>query len=226
MSSQGQKVTYGRNAPETGEKPGPIASDSLAAESKREGAAFSSNINSEPLGVSGSNSTFANTNTSGAQKLNPASDANQRIQQEDRAKDSRSGPPGVSYPTSMGGQDQDVAVENINFQLDDGSYKTGSAGGGGSTAASNTAPSYVNSQWANNSANPKGKNLKEGGFDSNPKNHASFNSEIGSKDDPGRLAELKMQKEAMETAGQRSVPGKKGVPDDGNYGVLGSDIQA
>ena len=44
---------------------GAVASDSLAAESAKSGGKFGENRNSEPLSVSGSSSTFNNTDTSG-----------------------------------------------------------------------------------------------------------------------------------------------------------------
>lgn len=60
------------------ERAGPIASDSLAAESTLAGGLFSENRGSEPLGVKGASSNFANTDVSGARTLAPARDASQR----------------------------------------------------------------------------------------------------------------------------------------------------
>ena len=79
---------------------GPIASDSLAAESARSGGGFNENRDSNPQSVSGSNSTFANTDTSGAKTLAPARDAASRdnVWNESGA--------GEKYPEGAGGQGQ------------------------------------------------------------------------------------------------------------------------
>lgn len=47
---------------------------------------------------------------------------------------------------------------------------------------------------------PKGKNITEGGFDSDAPN-ASFNGEIGGKKDPGRVAEAQFQKSNAQSGG-------------------------
>lgn len=47
---------------------------------------------------------------------------------------------------------------------------------------------------------PKGEGLREGGFDSDAPN-ASFEAEIGSKDDPGRVAVQRVQEEDAPVAG-------------------------
>jgi hypothetical protein len=191
-------------APQIDEGAGAIASDFLAAESTREGGKFGDNRNSEPQGVAGANSTFANTNTSGATQLDPAPDA------EARSPDS--GP----YPSSLGGQAKDLAVENTS-----GSSDTALGG----TSSDCVAPSYINSQFLDG-GRPKGKNLTEGGFDSDDRKNASFTSEIGSKDDPGRLAEEKFVRENADAADAAGMPrlqggsGGSGGSSDNTYGVL------
>jgi len=182
---------------------GPVASDSLAAESD----AFSANRNSEASGVSGSNSTFANTNTSGATRLDPASDAEARQAQENWASER-------SYPDAVGGQAKDLAVENTQ-----GSSKTG-----GASSNAGTAPSYVSSQYVDEGG-PKGKNLTEGGFGSDAKN-ASFNQDIGGKNDPGRLAEEKFQRVNADTAGTAGLPKQQGTTGENTYDTLGGDTSA
>ncbi|TAQ90064.1 hypothetical protein B7494_g1611 [Chlorociboria aeruginascens] len=83
---------------------GAVALDSLAADSTREGGGFSENRNSEPLGVSGSNSTFANTDTSSARRLDPASDAEARMAEDDWAEEKKLGASDSRY----GGSKSDV----------------------------------------------------------------------------------------------------------------------
>lgn len=88
------------------ERAGPVAADSLAAESTRQGGGFSENRGAEPLGVKGSSSNFANTDTSGATTLPPARDAAERDAHatEYDISDDLKGPGGQKYPEALGGQ--------------------------------------------------------------------------------------------------------------------------
>ncbi|KAL9105297.1 MAG: hypothetical protein Q9187_008737, partial [Circinaria calcarea] len=89
--------------------------------------------------------------------------------------------------------------------------------------AADPAPTYVTSVLSAGHTKPKGKNLTEGGFDDDPKNNASFNSDIGTEDDPARGAELQFQKRVAATVG--SGPRQTGVTGDGQYDVLETDQQ-
>lgn len=179
---------------------GAIASDSLAAESTRAGGGFAENRDGEPLGVAGANSTFANTNVSGATRLDPASDAEARMATEDWAEEKKLGVTG-SYQKDAG---------NPNVQ---------------STSSAGVAPSYVSNQYQSG-GNPKGKNLTEGGFESNDAKNASFTSEIGSKNDPSRLAEQKMQRENAQSANDAGFPRDKNTTGGTPYDALGGDTAA
>jgi hypothetical protein len=204
------------NAQVIQEGAGAVASDSLAAESTRAGGGFSENRNSEPQGVKGSNSTFANENTSGATRLDPAPDAEARLAQEDAKEERKLGSGATSYPSSAGGQSKGLAVENT-----EGSYETG-----GASSNAGTAPSYVNSQFIKDQAGPHGKNLTEGGFESDDSKNASFNQEIGTENDPGRLAEEKMQRTNADAGGDAAMPRQGGVTGDNEYSALGGDTPA
>jgi len=162
-SSYGTKVTDPNATLQ--ESTGPVASDSLAAESTRTGGGFSENPDSEPLD---STSTSTHTNTSGTSKLEPAPDARSRSDNQ----------PG-EYKQSKA-----LAVEDTT-----GSYETG-----GGTSSAGTAPSYVNIVTAEKGGKPKGKNLTEGGFESYDGKNGSFNGDIGGKDDPGREAEFEFER--------------------------------
>jgi hypothetical protein len=94
-----QNTTDPRAKHEIQEAPGPVASDSLAAESFRAGGGFSENRDSEPLGVKGANSTFANEDTSGATTLPASKDAPSRNDE----KHSTSGPGGAKYAEAPSG---------------------------------------------------------------------------------------------------------------------------
>lgn len=113
----------------------------------------------------------------------------------------------------MSGQNGNAAEDSV--------YKTGfgtTGGRSGGTGVDET-PSYVNSQYVD-AAGPKGKDLKEGGFTSNDAKNASFTSEIGGKNDPGRLAEAKF---ARANAGDAGVPTQKGGLGDNLYENLERD---
>ncbi|KAI4123084.1 MAG: hypothetical protein LQ338_005455 [Usnochroma carphineum] len=104
--SDGKKVTTDPASTKNPihEPAGPVASDSLAAESTRSGGAFASNRGSAPLSVSGSSSTFNTTDVSGAQKLDPAPDAAAREAKEawGEVPDEARGPHGQKYPEGAG----------------------------------------------------------------------------------------------------------------------------
>jgi len=167
------------------EKPGPIAADSLAAESVRSGGAFSQNPDSQPLGVMGSHSTFANTDISAAKELPPAANAEARLIEEDWSMD---------------------------FGHRSNAAQAHPAGAGPSGSPSRVAPTYIESVVHNmGSAKPKGKNLTESGFESDPARNVSFTSEIGSDQDPGRQSEIKFESEMAETPGAAALPLDRGV---------------
>jgi len=187
------------NAPPIEERAGAVASDSLAAESTRAGGDFSRNRGSEPLGVAGANSTFANTNTSGADTLKPAPNSQSRKAATEDSND--------SYPPATGGQSKSTAIIDTT-----GSPETGAA-----TSHAGVAPTYLNSQYVDTHG-PKGKDLKEGGFDEGDDKNASFTSDIGDENDPGRLAESKFAEENAEM-GEDTAP-KQGGSGEGLYDTL------
>jgi hypothetical protein len=172
----------------------------LAAESTQAGGDFSENRGREPLGVAGANSTFANTNTSGAVTLEPAPNSESRKAATEGFNE--------SYPPASDGQSKSAMITDTT-----GSFETG-----GATSHSGVAPTYVNSQYVDTHG-PKGKDLKEGGFDEGDDKNASFTSDIGDKNDPGRVAEQKFAKENAEM-GENTAP-KHGGSGEGLYDTLG-----
>ena len=72
------------------------------------------------------------------------------------------------------------------------------------------APGYVASVYSepNNSGKPHGTNINEGGFDADDAKNASFNSDIGSKDDPGRDALKQMQDAYSGSGPKQPLPGQ------------------
>jgi len=214
MSTQnpthGQKVTDS-SAPEIEEGAGAIASDSLAAESTRDGGDFAENRGSEPLGVKGANSTFANENTSGAETLEPSDSKASRTDDE-------------SYSTNP--EDK----RDTEGELDSGAARYDSAAdkGGRDVPETEDAPSYVNSQFVD-TAGPKGKNLTEGGFDSDDSKNASY-AEIGSKEDPSLQAQEKFSKENSGQAVTSGMAGQGGAFEvdagTGTYDALDGEREA
>lgn len=194
------------------------------------------------MGVKGASSTLANTDTSGATKLDPASDAEARKNKEDvcsaftltinttpsfeslpiiHVKDSV----GVHYTdTSQSAKEATHGPNSTAYQsrsTDSSSTKTGQYNTSTSSQNAGTAPSYVNAVPADTSG-PHGQNIKEGGFTSDDKKNASFTSDIGDKNDPGRLAEQKM---FAGNAGPR-VESQKGGMGENVYEELGGDAPA
>ncbi|GAQ10591.1 hypothetical protein ALT_7912 [Aspergillus lentulus] len=263
----GQRNTKVTTDPEARRHPnketsGPVANDSLAAESARSGGDYNQNRGAEPLGVSGSQSTFNNTDTSGATKLSSAPDAATREELDKKEK----------YPENMGGQGKfpgahvpetgytgGSTAAKRDLGINKGEYSTSQqssrpqtrsqtqsqsqsqsqpqsqpaeASGSGHRSKYNAgqAPSYIQSVTGQHThTKPKGNNLQEGGFDSDPNNNASFTSEIGSDQDPGRFAENYSQRKAADTGAADAVRGpveKKGVDDKTWYQPLESDQRA
>jgi hypothetical protein len=137
------------------------------------------------------------------------------LAREDWEEERKLGAGATSYPTAAGGQSKGLAVENTQ-----GSYQTG-----GASSNAGTAPSYVNSQYKDHGG-PHGKNLTEGGFESDDRKNASFNQEIGTNNNPGRLAELKMQRANADAAGDAGMPRQNGITGDNEYEALSSDTPA
>ncbi|PGH13972.1 hypothetical protein AJ80_06112 [Polytolypa hystricis UAMH7299] len=76
-----------------------------------------------------------------------------------------------------------------------------------SSSTHQQAPSYVDPIVHNmGSTKPKGQNLTEGGFDDDPAHNASFTSEIGTEQDPGRAAELQYEKEMSMNPNEAAEP--------------------
>ncbi|KAK4636319.1 hypothetical protein CLAFUW4_01430 [Fulvia fulva] len=88
-------------------------------------------------------------------------------------------------------------------------------GGQGSSApgdVSNSAPSQADN------FEPKGQNLTEGGFDSSGPN-ASFNTDIGGKNDPGRVGLNKFEETNVPSAGGAG-PRESEITNDGQFDAL------
>lgn len=202
------------------EPSGPVPNDSLAAESVRRGGAFSENRGAEPTSLS-------NPNTSHATTLPSAPVGGLREDRESQQK----------YPEALGGQGNFPGAH-----LPQSGYTGGPTAakqelgiGGNAAASGSNHRSQYNAGQAPSSINditdgykhqtPGGRNVHEGGFSSNPDKNASFNSEIGSSQDPGRAALNKFQRTNAES-GPDVGPRQKGVDNQTPYQVLESDQRA
>ncbi|MCJ1455441.1 hypothetical protein MMC28_005796 [Mycoblastus sanguinarius] len=127
------------------------------------------------------------------------------------------GPTGPSSSAGTTGESSD----------DSNTSGSGAKSGPTENAFEGSAPGYVASVVSepNNSGKPKGKNITEGGFDDDPSKNASFTSEIGSEQDPGRQAELDVQKKAQSASGGTGPRQGMGESDNSQYDILETDQQ-
>ena len=228
----GARSTKVTNDPEATQNPieepsGPIPNDSLAADSVRQGGAFSQNRGAEPMGVSGYQSTVNNTDTSAAQTLPSAPVGGLRENRQDQQK----------YPEALGGQGNfpgthlpesgytgGPTAAKHEMGIDAGEYSTAS-GSGRSQHNAGQAPSYVSDVTGDiQHPKPHGQNIKEGGFQSNDAKNASFTSDIGTDQDPGREALNKFQRSNADTS--LNGPRQKGVEGQTPYSPLERDQRA
>lgn len=210
-----------RDGIEIDEKPGQITSDSLAAESLAENGSFAANQPGVTASSVPSKSTTANTtDTSGASILPSTSDG-----------PSRGYDGGESYVTPG---DESRADTSYRSEIGGGGagaeYST--SRGGPQESYGGTAPSAYSSAGGdeeNLKSRPRGMNITEGGFDENAPN-ASFNNDIGGKNDPGRLAERDFQAANARSGGDAGYPGanvgKETGGGKGGFEVLGDDERA
>jgi len=195
------------------ENPGGVTSDSLAAES---GAFQRANPNSNPTGVSGGSSTYANTDTSGATRLDPARDASARgtFGADDSAQGSAGG---LKYAEGLGGQadanpsgfttsssgltSATGGLENSGYQAH--GLRRGSGGPADDAVApgsTDEAPGYITSVVGGGGEDrPHGRGLTEGGFTGEAGN--TLAAEPGSVNDPGRAAVDSFQASNAKVAG-------------------------
>ena len=86
------------------------------------------------------------------------------------------------------------------------------------------APTYVNKQYTRDQAGPHGKNLQEGGFEGSGPGK-SIQAEPGSKDDPARLAEQKMNLNQTH-GGTGTGPRQTRLSGEQPYGALDSETSS
>ncbi|KAK4506721.1 hypothetical protein PRZ48_000454 [Zasmidium cellare] len=213
-SSAGQKVT---TDPETlqnpkNENPGVVTSDSLAGESIQQGGSFAANSDARgPLGQPSHSTTTNTTDVSNATRLDPAPDAEARLANSEWSEAEQ-----LNAGTKLGKESGVGPTYNASV----GSATNSSSGNGAAAPgyASHPAPSQ------GDTFAPKGKNIQEGGFDSSAPN-ASFNSDVGSKNDPGRAALNQFEQENVPVAGGAG-PRQGQIDGQSTFDKLGGDASA
>lgn len=222
------------------EPSGPVASDSLAAESVRKGGTYAENRDAEPLGVSGGNSTLNNTDTSGATTLpsTPVGALRGDHDRQERYPDALGGQgdfPGKHLPETGYAGGPTTAKQQMGMHAGEypaseklsGQQPIFSGSGYRSQYYTAQAPSYINDViYGYQQQQPKGNNLTEGGFESDTNANASFTSDIGSQQDPGRAAENKFQRTNAESGAAVGGPRQKGVDNQTWYQPLERDQRA
>jgi len=197
-TSHGQKVTTDPEAQTNpkNENPGVVTSDSLAGESLNQGGDFGTNSGAlAPNAQKSAGTTTNNTDTSGATTLDPARDSNAR--QTDELSGS-GGQQNVSSQHQSERQANTFAVTPGTSGSSEGGSGAAASGGasgrnvGGAGAVAAGGVGDTTNQPTGSGAGipssiaggPKGANLTE---DPNL-GEASGSAEIGSENDPGRLA--------------------------------------
>jgi len=231
MSSVGQKVTTDpRSQQEVHEAVGVVTSDSLAAESLKGEGSFGEGNSKAAASKQPSKSTTTNTtDTSAASKLSAAPNAGTREAQQEWSQDSE-----LNAGRGLGKDAGRGPTYNTNTSTRAGGATNSDSINGGTGGNASIAPTggYVGSAdgaRASEELQPKGRNLKEGeGFEGNEPNASFSNAEIGSADDPGRVAELAFQKRNAHTAGSAAGSTQVGNAEQGTgvYDALKSEERA
>ncbi|KAJ5826762.1 hypothetical protein N7447_003525 [Penicillium robsamsonii] len=210
-TGRGTKVTNDpRSQQRIEETSGPITNDSLAAESIRQGGGFSANRGAEAMGVSGNQSTAKNTNTSASIKLPSTPSGYQR---QDRHEEQK-------YPECVVGQG--------NFP---GTHLDNSGYSGGSTAAKKEMGIKAGEYSAASGSSGRSDqndvaSVQNGGLPSDNAKNVSFNSKVGSSEDPSRESINQFQRSNAGSAYSSGRPEQKRVDDQNQYGQLESDQHA
>lgn len=233
--THGTKVTTdpaGKENPVV-EAAGAITSDSLAAESVTSHGKFADNRDSAPSSVPAKSSTASNADTSAATVLPPARDADRR---ESAGEDLPTHKPThadlrkhhqANAPSDLAAQS---APKSTHHQTDTHHQKNKTAAdkqeGNMEHGHVPVAPSYVHTGHAATDDphnKPHGKGLTEvQDFEDGEGKNASFGTDIGGKDDPGRVAEEAFER-ANAVPGFEAGPRQKGVEGEGRYDALKTD---
>ena len=161
----------------------------------------------------------------GGQKYPEGVDGQSDIQPQPMDGTPASGLRGVTGPSASMGSTGDDADGQQYSGSDTKSAPTANTFQGEGKSDVDAAPGYIGSvvSDAAQTGKPKGKNITEGGFDEGDDKNASFNSDIGDENDPGRKAENDMQRMTQSSSGSTAPRQKMGDSDNSQYDVLETD---
>jgi len=203
--THGQKVKSTDPNDTIEESTGPILSDSLAAESLEQGGpdSFASG-HATAQKQSSHGTTTNNYDTSSATVLNAAPDAEARMATEEWSEN-------AALKAGRGLSSSEGSGEGRYGNVDYGSNTDNTDASYGADADSSVPKSR-----------PHGRDITEGGFDDDAPN-ASFNQDIGGKNDPGRLAEQKFQKDNARNAAAAGFEGGREENEVGSFDALSEE---
>ncbi|KAJ6109175.1 hypothetical protein N7486_001409 [Penicillium sp. IBT 16267x] len=225
----GSRSTKVTNDPRATQQPieepaGPVPTGSLAAESVRQGGAFNENRGAQPDDVSASQLKKPHSASTTLPSA-PVGALREDRHAQEKYPDALGGQgnfPGAHLPTSGYAGGPTAAKQEMGMKTGNQAHASGS-----SKYYGGQAPSYVADVTDGyHHTKPDGRNIREGGFWSNDAKNASFNSEIGSEQDPGRAAINKFQRSNAKSAHDAGVPRQKGVNPETPYDALETDQRA
>ncbi|KAK5443485.1 hypothetical protein LTS15_010630 [Exophiala xenobiotica] len=215
------------------EPTGPVASDSLAAESLKNNGGFAENAHAAASSQPGSSSTLNNTDTSAAKVLPPAADGTQREKQNAPAPLSLGPDEGKAGASDFGAS----TVSSESATGPDPNIKSGSAATGGNNTSTSTgastggsgsgptagagvrphvdaAPGYTSTVTGAaapaGTYKPKGANLEDADATESMPKPKTFIGDVGGSHDPGRIAEQNFEARNTGPAEQVSSSGTEG----------------
>jgi hypothetical protein len=204
--SHGQKVKSTDPADTIEESTGPILSDSLAAESLEQGGEDSfAGGHATASKQSARGTTTNNYDTSGATTLDAAPDAEARMATEEWSEN-------AALKAGRGLSSSDDSGSGGSYSKSSGSYDDSSNDSAAASGAYDEPPK----------SRPHGKDITEGGFDDSAPN-ASFNQDIGGKNDPGRLAEQQFAASNARNAATAGFEGGREETEGGSFDQLGEE---
>ncbi|KAH7050247.1 hypothetical protein B0J12DRAFT_90491 [Macrophomina phaseolina] len=215
-SSAGQKV----NDPtaQIPEGAGIITNDSLAGESvKNDGSFGAGNSKAGVTSQSSAGTTTNTTDTSAARTLDPAPDAETRDAQNEWNEQSQ-----MNAGRGLGkdaGRGPTYNTQDKSTGSADASGGPGYTTGGDSANAGVAPTAFSAGKLHEKDQKPKGKNITEGDIPDNAPN-ASFNGEVGTDKDPGRVAEQGFQRHAQQSGVDATAPKDKSQKGDHPYSAL------
>ncbi|KAK4897401.1 hypothetical protein LTR27_004921 [Elasticomyces elasticus] len=227
------------------ENPGTVTSDSLAGESIQGGGSFGANSDARgPMGQSSQGTNTNNTDTSGATELPASRNRGDRDEESSgntydlsSSSDGRSGGSGSSgQQRSQQSNTESYGGSGNTGGGEDSSYSSGNAGGNSSSSYSdeNSNPNSSSSSGGSSGSSsggygrPHGTNITEDPSLGDDQNNASFDTDIGGKNDPGREALQDMAARTARGAGGEGARqyGQAGGSNQGGFERLGDDASS